>query len=70
MKQKPIEQLELEVENFNLKYNVGDAVKVELDSGKILQTTVKAPAQIMGGHSAVGWFNDITGCYSLDRVRA
>ncbi len=69
MKPKTQKQLELEVENFNLKYKVGDKLKLERDSGEIQDVTVKFPATVMGGHSAVGWFEEISGCYMLDRVR-
>lgn len=69
MKQKSIKQLELEVENFNLKFKTGDKINIEKDNGEIQEVTVRAPATIMGGHSAVGWFEEISGCYQLDRVR-
>ncbi len=69
MIQKSRKQLALEVENFNLKYKTGDKVKLELDSGGIKEVTVKYPASILGGHSSVGWFNEVDGCYQLDRVR-
>ena len=68
-KQKSQKQLELEVENFNLKFKVGDKVKLEVDGGEIKEVTVKHEATILGGHSAMGWFNEISGCYQLDRVR-
>ncbi len=68
-KPKSQKQLELEVENFNLKYKVGDKVLLQTDSGEIKEVTVKSEASIMGGHSSVGWFEEISGCYQLDRVR-
>lgn len=68
-KQKTQQHLNLEVENFNLKYKVGDKVNLLTDSGDIQEVTVKHPATILGGHSAVGWFKEISGCYQLDRVR-
>lgn len=68
-KQKSQKQLELEVENFNLKHKVGDKVLLQTDGGEVKEVTVKHPATIMGGHSSVGWFEEISGCYQLDRVR-
>lgn len=68
MKQKSQKQLELEVENFNLKFGVGDRVRIKNDFGQIKEVTISNPASIMGGHSVVGWFEEISGCYSLDRV--
>ena len=62
-------QLSLQVYNFNKQYSVGDRVKVEMDNGEVKVCTVKSEATILGGHSAVGWFEEISGCYSLDRVR-
>lgn len=68
MKQKSLAKLQKEVDDFNLAYPVGSEVDVKLDSGKLIHTKVTNEATILGGHSAVGWFNDISGCYSLDRV--
>lgn len=68
-KQKTQEQLELEVKNFNLKFKVGDKVKLQKDDGEIQEVTVKHEATILSGHSSVGWFEEISGCYQLDRVR-
>jgi len=62
-------QLESQVYAFNKTYDIGDRLKIERDNGEIDIVTVKAPASIVGGHSAVGWFNEISGCYSLDRIR-
>lgn len=62
-------QLELEVANFNLKYNIGDKVKIQNDAGEIKEVTVKSPASILGGHTSVGWFEEISGCYDLERVQ-
>ena len=56
-------QLEKQVLKFNQKYTIGDTVGI---NSKTL--TVSAPASILGGHSAVGWFKEISGCYSIDNV--
>ncbi len=57
-----------EIHRFNNQYSVGSKVKIKTDSGEIKEVTVESPATILGGHSAVGWFEEISGCYSLDRV--
>ena len=53
---------------FNTKHKVGDKVNLKMDDDSIVEVTIQAPAQILGGHSAVGWFVEISGCYALDRV--
>lgn len=68
MKQKSLKQLQFEVDKFNATYKVGDTLLLEKDSGEKQTVTVYNPATILGGHSAVGWFEEISGCYSLDRV--
>ena len=68
MLSKTKEQLEKEVNDFNAKYKVGDRVNVLLDGGETIKATVKHNATILGGHTSVGWFNEISGCYNLDRV--
>ncbi len=45
------------VDDFNSNYD---------DS--IQEVTIRASANLMGGHSAMGWFEEISGCYSLERV--
>jgi hypothetical protein len=60
--------LQEKIDQFNRKYRVGDPVKVKLDSGEIKETTVRNEATILGGHTAVGWFSGIFGCYDLNAV--
>ena len=39
------------------------------DSGEVV-TTITHPAEVLMGHTAVGWFEGVSGCYSIDdRVR-
>lgn len=68
MKQKSLEQLQSQVDEFNSTYKVGDTLLLEKDSGEKQTVTVRNLATILGGHSAMGWFEEISGCYSLDRV--
>jgi hypothetical protein len=67
--QKSQVKLEKEVMDFNLRFKVGDKVNLEDDDGNIREVTIERPASILGGHSSVGWFEEISGCYQLDRVR-
>lgn len=58
------------VEVFNQKHPVGASAVVIKDDGKWVKTSVKYPAEIMGGHTAVVWLNGISGAYALSRVVA
>lgn len=62
--------LALQVENWNLKHQVGTDVTVRKDSGEVVVTKTRSQAQVLSGHSAVIWLEGIAGCYSLDRVEA
>lgn len=62
-------QLQSQVYAFNKTCDVGSRVKLEMPDGSIKIVTVKAPASILGGHTAVGWFEEVSGCYSLEKVR-
>lgn len=55
------------IELFNQKYQVGDSVNVKDDNGNIFVDTIKHPATIMGGHTAVAWLQN-KGSYLLERV--
>lgn len=68
MKQKSQKQLQAEVDKFNENFPIGSKVKLKKDSGQIQEVTVESEASILGGHSAVGWFEEISGCYDLGRV--
>ena len=65
---KSLSQLESQVYAFNVLHKVGDKVTVMLDDGTKKECTVSSAATILGGHSAVVWLDEISGCYSLDRV--
>lgn len=67
-KQKTANQLAKIVEAFNAKYAVGSEVVLRMDTG-LLITKVRAPAEVLGGHSAVGWFEGVRGCYSIEDNR-
>jgi hypothetical protein len=69
MKKPNQKALQKKVDEFNINYPVGTEVYITKDDGGIMQTKVKHPAEVMGGHSAIGWFENISGCYSLDKVK-
>ncbi len=57
------------VDNWNAKYSVGQKVIVKMDNGTEKHTETRHPASLLSGHTAVGWFKGISGCYMLDRAR-
>lgn len=67
-KQPTQRELEDQVNYFNGRFPVGSKLKLKKDFGGIIDVTVRHEATIMGGHSAVGWFEEISGCYSLDSI--
>jgi hypothetical protein len=60
--------MQSKVEVFNEKHPVGSSVTVIFDLGEKVETKVKFPAQVLSGHTAVVWLENISGCYNLDRV--
>ncbi len=67
-------QVEL-VNAWNKEHQPGIDVIVTMDDKKEVHTKTRSEAQMLGasgdypGHTAVVWLEDISGCYSLDRVR-
>lgn len=68
MIQKSKHELEKEINDFNAKYKIGQKVELKKDSGEIVEVTIKHEATILGGHTAVGWFDEISGAFLLSRV--
>ena len=62
-------ELELEVENWNLKYPIGTKVTVTFDDGSWRETTTTSLARILSGHTPVIFLDGVSGCYLLSRVR-
>jgi hypothetical protein len=58
------------VDAWNAANPIGIEVLVRLDDGSTLKTKTRAPASLLGGHTAVAWLEDISGCYLLDRCTA
>lgn len=57
------------VRKWNEKHPVGTPVIVTKDDGTEIKTMTVHEATLLGGHTAVAWLKDISGCYSLERVR-
>jgi len=65
-----IKKLQAEVDRFNRAYPTGTRVILKNDLGIETETRVRHPAQILDGHSAVAWFDGVSGVYSIiGRVR-
>lgn len=60
--------LKKQVEEFNSTYAIGCAVDLTLDNGFVFKTKVKEKAILLGGHSAVAWFENVVGCYAISKV--
>lgn len=71
MKKASTAKVQKIVDAFNAEFPVGTKLMLRKDSVEV-ETEVKAPAEVLQGHSAVGWFVGVSGCYSIedDRVRA
>ncbi|OGS99811.1 MAG: hypothetical protein A3K04_02385 [Gallionellales bacterium RBG_16_56_9] len=64
-------KMQAECDAFNAKNSVGSDVFVKLDFvDEPFRTRTKSTAQILSGHSAVIWLENVSGCYLLDRVSA
>ena len=68
MKQRSPEQLQDEIDTFNKACKVGASVWLEMDDGTKVNTRVRHEATVLGGHTAMGWFEGIAGCYLLARA--
>ncbi len=68
-KQKSPAENQKIVDKFNAKYPVGTAVNVTKDDGSIFPTTIKMEADVLGGHTPVGFFHGIAGGYDLTRIK-
>ena len=61
-------QAQRQVDRWNERYPVGQAVTVRRDNGATITTKTRSPAELLSGHSAVVWLDGISGCYLLNRV--
>ena len=62
-------ELQLEVENWNLKHPIGTPVRVTKDNGTVVETVTISKASMLGGHTPVVWLRDISGAYLLSRCK-
>ena len=69
MMQDSKEVMQSKIEAFNKKHPIGSKVIVVKDMGEQVECTVKHPATILGGHTAVALLDEISGCYDLNRVQ-
>ena len=56
------------VDRFNRDFPVGSKVILRKDSGEV-QTVVREPGQLLNNHSAVAWFEGVSGAYSIENNR-
>lgn len=77
MKAGKAEKKQVDLVNaWNQEHQPGINVIVTMDDKKEVRTKTRSEAQMLGacrdypGHTAVIWLEGISGCYSLDRVRA
>jgi hypothetical protein len=65
MKLPSQKKLQKEVDEFNQKYKVGDPIlyySIIAQSEPPVVTRVRTTARILGGHTAVVWLEDVSGC--------
>lgn len=71
MRKPNIQKMQAECDAFNAKNPIGSDVFVKLDGvDEPFRTRTRSAAQILSGHSAVIWLENVSGCYLLDRVHA
>jgi hypothetical protein len=70
MKKPDAKKLQKQCDEFNEKYPVGTAVLLKKDFvDEPVATSVRHPAYVMSGHSAVAFFEGISGCYHIIAVK-
>ena len=69
MKKPDVKKMQKQCDDFNAKYPVGTAVMLKKDFvDEPVKTAVRHEAYIMSGHSAVAFFEGISGSYLIDCV--
>lgn len=70
MSQRSLQKLQHQCDAFNEKYPVGASVLLKKDGVDVpIKTSVRHPAYVLSGHSAVAFFDGVSGCYLIDCVR-
>lgn len=63
-------RLQAVCDKFNAENPVGTNVLLQKDGqAEPFPTKTRSMAQVMCGHSAVIWLENVSGCYLLDRVK-
>ena len=56
-------------DKFNVSYPVGTDVLLKKDGhDELFPTKTRSTAQVLCGHSAIIWLENVSGCYLFDRV--
>ena len=71
MYKKPnVKKLQKQCDEFNKKYPIGSSVMLKKDFiDEPVKVSVRSEAYVMQGHSAVAFFDGISGCYHIASVR-
>lgn len=64
-----LDNMVLQVENWNLKHRPGADVIVTKDDGTEVHSKTRSEAHLLGGHTACVMVEGISGFYLLSRVR-
>lgn len=68
-KLKKLKKLQTICDKFNASNSIGTDVLLQKDGqAEPFPTKTRSKAQVMCGHSAVIWLENVSGCYLLDRV--
>jgi hypothetical protein len=70
MKKPNLRKLQAEVDGWNASNGVGAEVVVRKDDGSTVRTRTRSAAEVLSGHSAVVWLEDVRGCHALSHVTA
>lgn len=68
MPRKTYRQMVDSVDRWNSSMAIGAAVAYRSDVGTTIYTVTRSRAELLGGHTAVVWLQDVRGCVLLDRV--
>ncbi|SEN71867.1 hypothetical protein [Nitrosomonas marina] len=64
-----LKKLQKECDDFNAKYPVGTAVLLKKDFvDEPVKTVVRHEAYVLSGHTAVAFFEGVSGCYDISCV--
>lgn len=63
-------QQQARVDRFNRQFCAGAPVYYRKDDDSIVETRTRTEAQLLSGHTAVVWLDNVRGCVIVDRVSA